>query len=352
MRSVFVKILYGVCGEGRGHASRSRILIDFLQHHGHEVRIVAGGKAFDILSKEFDHVLQIESPKGFYKGNKVRIICTLAYTVFQTIARSPVSFLSIRRLIREFQPDLLITDAEPLSHLAARFSNIRRISIDNPTALIYRTCPKKIRDYPAWLFLFFMLKVSLLGANKYIIYDFSNEQIDDPRVLFLKPLIQPGIRRQTPSSHDHIFVYQTSLSFTALFCSLRRFNETFIIYGFDTEKTQGNLVFKRFNENEFYKDIASAKAVIVNGGFTVISEALYLKKPIFSLPIRHQYEQVFNAECIQRMGVGVSQRTYHEEDLKNFFMNLDVFSQNLQMYDAGDHDEILRRLLQEIQEIN
>jgi uncharacterized protein (TIGR00661 family) len=346
-----VKILYGVCGEGRGHASRSCILIHHLQQKGHKISIVAGGKAYRILSKEFDHVLQIESPRGFYKENQVRIFLTLLHTAYQTIARVPVSFFKIRRLIREVQPDLLITDAEPISHIAARFSNIKRISIDNPTALIYRRIPKKLREYPAWLFLFFTLKSSLLGADKYIIYDFSEEQIDNPDVLFLKPLIQPGLLQQTSTSSDHIFVYQTSLTFPSLLVSLKKFKETFLIYGFNKDAVDGNLVFKRFNNDEFYHDLAACKAVIVNGGFTAISEALFLKKPIFCLPIRHQFEQTFNAKCVEWMRVGVSHQKFYEKDLKQFLDHLDSFQEHLQQYDPGVQQETLERIEQQIQKV-
>lgn len=344
-----MKILYGICGEGRGHASRSRILIRHLQKKGHEVRLVAGGKAYTILSEEFDDILQIESPQGFYQENHVRILLTLLHTAYQIIARVPISFFKVRRLIKEFQPDLLITDAEPISHLAARFSHIRRISIDNPTALLYRKIPKKLREYPAWLFLYFMLKSSLLGAERYLIYDFSAEQINNPHVLFLKPLIQPGIRHQKPFPGDHIFVYQTSLTFPSLFASLKRFKEAFLIYGFNKELKDQNLVFKRFNDDEFYHDIASSKAVIVNGGFTAISEALYLKKPIFCLPIRHQFEQAFNAKCVEQMGVGVSHQKFTETDLQDFLSNLHRFQDGLRNYDPGNQEETLAQIDQEIQ---
>jgi uncharacterized protein (TIGR00661 family) len=141
-----VKILYGVCGEGLGHASRSRILIHYLQQQNHEVCVIAGGKAYTILSKEFNGVNKVESPQGFYKGNQVRILYTLLHTLYQTIIRTPVSFCKVRRIIKEFQPDILITDAEPISHLAARLSNIKRISIDNPSALLYRKYPIKKRE--------------------------------------------------------------------------------------------------------------------------------------------------------------------------------------------------------------
>jgi uncharacterized protein (TIGR00661 family) len=344
-----VKILYGVCGEGLGHASRSRILIHYLEQQGHEVSILAGGKAYTLLSKEFQDVLKIESPQGFYKGNQVRILYTLLHTVYQTIFRTPLSFIKIRQQIKTFQPDLLITDAEPISHLAARLSAIKRVCIDNPSALLYRKYPIKTQEVPAWVFLFFSLKFSLFGADKYLIYDFSDEQIDNPRVLFLKPLIQPGIRKQTPTTDDHIFVYQTSFSSTTLLHSLKNFDETFIIYGFNKEATDGNLIFKKFNEDEFYHDIASSKAVLVNGGFTVISEALYLKKPIFSIPIRHQFEQVFNARCIEQMGMGVSHVRFHENDLRDFLSHLDSFTWHLQHYDPGNQDTILARIEQELQ---
>jgi uncharacterized protein (TIGR00661 family) len=48
-----VKILYGICGDGLGHASRGRILIHYLQQQNHEVCIIVGGKSYTILSKEF-----------------------------------------------------------------------------------------------------------------------------------------------------------------------------------------------------------------------------------------------------------------------------------------------------------
>ena len=346
-----MKILYGVCGEGRGHATRSRILIHYLQQKGHEISIVAGGKAYTLLSEEFSDVLKVESPQGFYRENHVRILLTLLHTAYQTIVFFPGSFIKVRRRIREFHPGILITDAEPISHIAARFHKIKRVSLDNPTALIYRKIPKRIGEYPAWLFLFFTLKTSLFGAEKYLIYDFFEEQINNPHVLFLKPLIQPEIRHQTSTQGNHVFVYQTSLTFPSLFVSLKKFDETFVIYGFDKDMADGNLIFKRFNNDEFFHDIASAKAVIVNGGFSAISEALYLKKPIFCLPIRHQFEQAFNAKCIEQMGVGVSHTRFCENDLKDFLDTLHSFQDALQRYTPGNQEEILSRIEQEIQDI-
>ena len=45
------RILYGIAGEGAGHASRSKEVIRYLQKKGHELRIVSYDKGYDILSK-------------------------------------------------------------------------------------------------------------------------------------------------------------------------------------------------------------------------------------------------------------------------------------------------------------
>ncbi len=95
--------------------------------------------------------------------------------------------------------------------------------------------------------------------------------------------------KQKPTYGDHVFVYQTSISNEYLFELLKKIDEKFVVYGMNENLTDGNLVCKKFNEKEFYQDISSAKAIITNGGFTVISEALYLKKPICLLNLAKRF---------------------------------------------------------------
>lgn len=342
------KILYGLCGEGLGHASRSKILINHLKNK-HDIRIVAGGKAFSYMSKEFDDVYEIESPHFVYKGNEVKLFLTILRMVFQTFIKSPSSFLKVRRIIKEFKPDILITDAEPISFSASFFSSIKRVSIDNPQALLYRRYKIKFGEYFAWFALFIVVKLSVFGADKYLIYDFSDEQIDNPKVMVLNPLIQEGILKQKPTYGNHVFVYQTSISTEFITGILKKIDETFIIYGFNKELVDENLIFKRFNEDDFYHDIASAKAVVANGGFTVLSEALYLKKPIFSLPIRHQFEQVINGQFIEKLGAGVYKMDFCKEDLEDFLQNLKSYKKNLKSYNPGNQKETLKIIEDQIQ---
>ncbi|UCD14484.1 MAG: hypothetical protein JSW60_03445 [Thermoplasmatales archaeon] len=341
------RILYGLCGEGFGHASRCKILINHLKKN-HDIRIVAGGKAYKFLSKEFDNVEEIESPRLIFEGNDVKLFHSILVMLYRTIVSTPFSFFKVRSIFKDFKPDILITDADPISHSAARFSRVKRMSIDNPQALLHRKYNVPFREFISWFVLMIALKISMFGADRYIIYDFFEEQAKDPRVLFLKPLIPEGILKQQPIYGDHIFVYQSLGDNDSICGVLKKFNETFVIYGFNKNKVDGNLIFKEFNQDEIYQDIAHAKAVITNGGFAIIGEALYLKKPIFSIPIKYQFEQHVNGQFVEKLGAGVCHMELNEEDLRNFLNNIRVYKENSKNYNPGNREETLKKIEEEI----
>jgi len=343
-----IRILYGVCGIGLGHAIRSKILINYLKEKNFDIRIVAGGKAYSFLSKEYSFVEEIESVKFVFKDNKTRLFYTVLQTLYRTITRSFSSFLKVRGIIKDFKPELIITDAEPISHIAARISSIKRISIDNPHALLYRKYKVNRSEFLSWFLLIFALKISIFGADKYIIYDYFDEQIDNQRVLFIKPLIQQELLKQKPRYGDYIFVYQSLTDNNFVCNALKKIDEKFIVYGFNKNLIDKNLIFKQFNQDELFQDISCAKAVITNGGFNVISEALYLKKPIYCLPIKYQFEQILNGKFVEKLGAGISKVDLDEKNLKEFLSNLDYYKKNLNLYNPGNQEDNLKKIEEEI----
>jgi uncharacterized protein (TIGR00661 family) len=52
--------------------------------------------------------------------------------------------------------------------------------------------------------------------------------------------------------------------------------------------------------------LASARAVVTNGGLSLMHEAIYLGKPILSIPVRHQFEQEMNARYLEQYGYGLA----------------------------------------------
>ena len=65
-----MRILYGVVGEGMGHATRSRVILEDLTKE-HEVQVVASGRAHDYLAERFEDVHNIWGFTIHYEGNAV-----------------------------------------------------------------------------------------------------------------------------------------------------------------------------------------------------------------------------------------------------------------------------------------
>ena len=126
-------------------------------------------------------------------------------------------------------------------------------------------------------------------------------------------------------------------------------NEQFIVYGFNENKVDGNLTYKEFNEDEFYDDLASSKAVICNGGFTFISEAISLKKPIYSVPAIGNFEQTLNGFYVQKLGYGEYHESMSAKKVANFLTRLPKYQQRLAKVKKTNNDGIVRELIYRIE---
>ena len=128
-----------------------------------------------------------------------------------------------------------------------------------------------------------------------------------------------------PEIKDHVIVYQTSNSNYKLMERLKKIDENFIVYGFNKDEVDENLTYRSFNEDIFYDDLRTAKAVITNGGFTLISEAIYLKKPIYSMPALGNFEQILNGFYVDKLGYGEYHEDMESKNIKSFLSNLDKY---------------------------
>ena len=67
-----MKILYGVVGEGMGHAMRSRVVLEHLVAQGHDVHVIASQRAVDYLAQRVAKVQRIHGLHIVYDENRVR----------------------------------------------------------------------------------------------------------------------------------------------------------------------------------------------------------------------------------------------------------------------------------------
>jgi len=340
------RILYAVHGEGMGHATRSKVVIDYLLKKGHEVIIVSGDRAFDFLSKKFKNVYNIDCYKIIYENNSVQNIKTSIANIRKFPSALIKNFKQLIKIIIKFEPEIVITDFEPFSNFISRFIKMPVIAIDNISMVNKGKVHIPLSEIHSYAVAMFITKLWMrIKADKHIIPSFFNVELKDPeRTVIIPSILRNEILKAKPREGEHIIVYQTSITNDSLLSELKKINEKFLIYGFDSNKKDKNLTFRKFDEKGFISDLASCKALIANGGFTTISEAIYLKKPILSIPVRKQFEQIMNASYVQKLGYGEYHKSVNREKIQSFIEKLPGYRQNLGKYRHDSNKMLFREV--------
>jgi uncharacterized protein (TIGR00661 family) len=331
-----MKILYGVPGEGMGHATRSKEVISFLLTNHHDVQIVSSHKAFQYLTTKFPG--RVHEIKGLHFGFKDGKVSKWE-TFLLNLKKGPKSFLfnfrEFLKIEKSFHPDLVISDFESFSWAFAKLHRIPFISIDNMQVMDRCRIDIKIpsEEKKNYLLAKNIVKAKVPAAKKYFITGFFPARAAKKNSILVPPIIRTEIQRAARSVKNHILVYQSTGSPAQLKKVLTKFPaENFIVYGANKNEMEGNIQFKAFSEEGFVNDFASCKAVIANGGFSFLSEAVYLRKPVYSFPLAGQFEQFINAACVDKCGFGKHGEKLNEESLREFLGNLKLYSAALDNY--------------------
>jgi uncharacterized protein (TIGR00661 family) len=337
-------IIYAACGEGMGHAIRTSVVLEHLKEEN-EVLVFASGRAYEFLSEKFDDVYEIYGFNTVYENNAVNDRKTFIKAM-KSLPRDVKDNISLLyNISNEFKPNIIISDFEFYSNILSKIIRVPMISIDNMHVMTHCKIdvPKKFsRDK---LKAEGVVRSFIMRPQKYLITSYFYPEIKNKeKVSMYPPILRKEILDIEPVKGDHVLVYQTSTSNSKLIEILKDINENFIVYGFDTEKVDKNLTYRKFNEDRFFNDLGSCKAVLANGGFTLISESIYLKKPVISIPVKGQFEQIMNAIYLERLGYG----EYHEEleigVLQDFLSKLDIYNKSLLSYNQNGNKDILKEI--------
>ena len=340
------KVLIGLSGDGRGHSSRCKATIAHLLEKGHEVKVVTSGKGYEYLH-DYYNVVKILGYKVASDTGQVNNWRTLT-DAFEKLSKHGLkTFRILRSEVENFKPDAIISDFEPFVIVIGAYKRIPLISIDNQHVITL--CHL---DYPkAWLkeYIIAWLVCNVIGSysDYYFLTCFFQ-----PKLLksFVKkatqvgPILRQEVLELQPTSEDHILIYIRTPELSRSIGSLveKLSDQSFCAYGFETTNTQyDNIIFNPPSEQGFLQDLAAAKAVITNGGHSLISEALYLGKPIYSIPTRGDFEQMINAYYVEKLGYGMYTGSPSPEHLQEFLHNLDSFKLNIakdsQKFNGNDH---------------
>jgi uncharacterized protein (TIGR00661 family) len=347
-----MKILYGLPSEGMGHATRSKVVIAHLLKR-HDVRIVTSDRAYTFMVSSFPgRVHQIRGFHLAYRKGQISKVKTFSNLLKTGPSDLIANFHKYREVHAAFKPDLVISDFESFSYLFSKHHRLPVVSIDNMQALsrceLDIPIPKEEKEN--YLIAKNIVKAKVPRCDAYLIAAFFDAPIIKPSTYIVPPILrEPILRAKTDHRSSHCVVYQTSASQQYLSQVLRTVPERkFFVYGFNRDETLDNITFKKFSEVGFINDIATADAVVTNGGFSLISEAVYLHKPVCSVPIHGQFEQYLNGAYIDKLSYGRCFPSFTADGIKAFLYDLPRFRNALDGYHQDGNEklfEILDRVL-------
>jgi uncharacterized protein (TIGR00661 family) len=348
-----MRILYGVVGEGMGHATRSRVLLESLVKK-HEVHIVVSGRAQKYLADRFSSVHGIWGLQIAYEGNHVKTWQTVLENLKGAVTGWPKNVREYFDLVHDFSPDVVISDFESFSYLFAKNRFLPVVSVDNMQVLNRtRHDPSLLRGHEdAFEMSRSIVKSKLPGCFHYLVTTFFYPELRKDRTTLVPSILRPEILAAKPERGDHLLVYQSATSNSGLPAILKEAKVPCRVYGLRRDLTEeqvdGNVTYCPFSETKFIDDLRTCRAVVAGGGFTLMSEAVYLRKPMLSVPIEGQFEQTLNALYLERLGYGAYAKTLTAPGLLDFLARIDRCNEALAGYEQDGNRVTLAALEEQL----
>lgn len=351
-----MRILYGVCGEGLGHATRTKVVLAHLARRGHEVFVGAAAQAYTFLER-------FQRSPGAPPFTLVRLVgLTFAcrdggidlHGTLETNARALPSMLADNArswdAARLFEPEAAITDFDSFAWSFGRAHGLPVLSLDN--GQVVRCCaidPAVERAVGPGLQLLATANTMIVpDADHYVVTSFFFPPVRRAyhgRVTMIPALLRPEVLAalDAPPAHaDHVLVYKTaSLDDGSILGALASSSaQRFVIYGLrdPAQALPPNVVARPFDEAAFIDDLRSARAVVGNGGMSMLGEAVAFRRPVLAVPVRGQYEQEVNAAHLARLGLGASAPTLDAATLERFLVAIPRYQAALERVPPHDRN--------------
>ena len=304
-------ILFFVTGIGFGDAVREYAIIKELKKK-EDVRIKIA--AYGMSKLFFEHKFPIVGIRGF---NAASSKFNLESNNFmKSNAALPLTWNSQVKQLQEetkkFNPDLVVTDFEPLGVMFARKTKRKFIEV-------FGVEPKSFEEF--WRQkkrpIFHKLQANFLrgmynAGNLYgegVIVPSINKEKQFGKFKFVNLIVRETGKGNRLGKGKIVIMLGGSTFGVALgkilLKVLPKIDKEFVMFGFESPKEKiSNVEFITIKENA-QEYVKNSSGVITLAGHSTISEALAFGKPILSFPIPNHIEQEYNGYVLKKNNLGM-----------------------------------------------
>jgi uncharacterized protein (TIGR00661 family) len=287
------RIGFSLAGEGRGHAARVVALSQILNNR-YDIVYFCPETVQTFIRKHIPKPVIITVPAlNFVKnGHGIDYVGTLRETLkrVKTLKRD---ISDLAEHIRCSEISALISDFEPYASWAAAICDVPVLNLNHPGVIL-----KFLSFSPGAWVARSVAAFMMPPAQRTIICSFYRGDVG--------PILRKEIRKAQVRSGDYFLVYTKDSSRVRMQETLSRFTD---------------VQFRVFpnSEEDFTQALAGCRGVIAPAGHQLISESLFLGKPVLAIPQSGQFEQRLNARMLKLSGRGDRGRFRTlDKDLRRF----------------------------------
>lgn len=394
-----IKIAISICGEGHGHYGRNIEIVKSLLKRlpGCSITLYLYGQTLNIfrMDKNLPKSVVIKEIPGYrfhYKKSGIftslfstgtnipnlRLFFTIVFlTIFYIIA---YPFAKIRSFITKKPPyiikefgqryfddyDFAISDLEPLLPRVSVIRGKPFLTLDNQHAMLYgdlNSLKLNVLERIEHFFICMLLIGYHPRSDLSILTSFCKVPIKErykKKVAVVGPLMRHQITSKQAEAEygDYILIYAHTIVRDKLFTMIKEIpHEKFVIFTLpDADFEQrveeyAHIEYQPINPDKFIDYLTKCKAVISTTGNTLLSEAIYLKKPYYGISLEGLFEQRMNLYLLKKFewGEGCSVTKIDTAGITAFIENIECYKHNLTRANTHDHtDEIVNIIIRKI----
>lgn len=282
-----MRLLYALQGTGNGHIARANVLVPLLRRHA-EVDVFISGQNTQ-LALDFE----VERSSGlslFYSSNG-----GLNYR--KIIQKN--SFAQFVKSVSTFHVqgyDLIVNDYEPVTAYASRVRGQKILGLSHQAAVLHDMAPKPAGKYRIGR----MIMRNYAPVENAIGFHFKKY---DHRIFH--PILRSAIKNLETYDGNFFVVYLPGFLDENLFTVLNQIREVnWIVFSPFARNPwrSSNCTFLPIDALRFLEHLAGARGVLCGAGFEFPAEVLHLKKMLYVIPIKGQFEQFCNYLALKELG--------------------------------------------------
>lgn len=306
-----MKALFLTTGIGYGHPIRDVAIIKELLSRDPNTKImIAGYKNSYVYFNNKYPTIEIDGPEFPDYSFRLSLTDVIASNLFLPLHYIK-NFFKLNKVIKEFKPDIIVSDFEPIGIILARYTKTKYITLFNFDPREYEKFKNQknpslnVRMQEPYI-------SQVYNASKQgslIIVTLKGNQKTTVKYKFISPIIRKApeelasereLIKKLSLKRKPILIMLGGSNFgisliNSMLDVLEGFDEEFIIFGYENHlKLKRNVDSYSFKPN-FLEYLKICKGVITLAGHNTLSECLVYKKPMLVFPVKDHLEQLVNA---------------------------------------------------------